>query len=255
MSEWMTALHDWNLDPAAAVARQREMATRLTLTPPWGASPGEWPATITGVDIGFEDGGEVTRAAVVTLDLATLEPLEQQLIRQPTRMPYIPGLLSFRELPAAIAALESLERAPECLMVDGHGIAHPRRLGVAAHLGLWCDLPSFGVAKKRLCGKHGEPGDERGDWVALTDRVREADGELGIIENSELPKREQRSQLGAVLRSRAKVKPVFVSPGQRMNLDTALAMTLHCLGKTKLPEPTRLADQLASRRLKRLRDT
>ena len=193
-------------------------------------------------------------AAVVTLDLATLEPLEQQLIRQPTRMPYIPGLLSFRELPAAIAALESLERAPECLMVDGHGIAHPRRLGVAAHLGLWCDLPSFGVAKKRLCGKHGEPGEERGDWVALTDRVREADGELGIIENTELPKREQRSQLGAVLRSRAKVKPVFVSPGQRMNLDTALAMTLHCLGKTKLPEPTRLADQLASRRLKRLRD-
>ncbi|MFP3366994.1 endonuclease V, partial [Pseudoalteromonas sp. SIMBA_148] len=85
--------------------------------------------------IGFEDGGEVTRAAVVTLDLATLEPLEQQLTRQPTRMPYIPGLLSFRELPAAIAALESLERAPECLMVDGHGIAHPRRLGVAAHLG------------------------------------------------------------------------------------------------------------------------
>lgn len=87
MSEWMTALHDWNLDPAAAVAKQREMATRLTLTPPWGASPGEWPATITGVDIGFEDEGEVTRAAVVTLDLATLEPLEQQLVRQPTRMP------------------------------------------------------------------------------------------------------------------------------------------------------------------------
>ncbi len=254
MSEWTTALHDWNLDPAAAVAKQREMATRLTLTPPWGTSLDEWPATITGVDIGFEDEGEVTRAAVVTLDLATLEPLEQQLTRQPTRMPYIPGLLSFRELPAAIAALESLERAPECLMVDGHGIAHPRRLGVAAHLGLWCDLPSFGVAKKRLCGKHGEPGDARGDWVALTDRVREADGELGIIENTELPRREQRSQLGAVLRSRAKVKPVFVSPGQRMNLDTALAMTLHCLGKTKLPEPTRLADQLASRRLKRLRD-
>lgn len=252
----MSALHDWSLTPTVAVALQRELATRLSLMPPAGwTSPDAWPATITGVDIGFEEEGAITRAAVVTLDLATLEPLEQRLVRQPTRMAYIPGLLSFRELPAAIAALELLQQPPECLMVDGHGIAHPRRLGVAAHLGLWCDLPALGVAKKRLCGKHDEPGEERGDWVALMDRVREPDAALGLIDDPTRAKREQRSRLGAVLRSRINVKPVFVSPGHRMDLETALALTRHCLGKTKLPEPTRLADQLASRRLKQLRES
>ncbi len=249
----MTVLHDWNITSEAAVALQRRLATQLKLVSLW-TSPYQWPTTITGVDIGFEEGGEMTRAAVVTLDLATLEPLEQRVIRQPTRMAYIPGLLSFRELPAAIAALELLEQPPECLMVDGHGIAHPRRLGVAAHLGLWCDLPALGVAKKRLCGKHDEPGEERGDWAVLRDRVREPDAELGVIEDSSLPRRDQRSRLGAVLRSRISVKPIFVSPGHHMDLTTALALTRHCLGKTKLPEPTRLADQLASRRLKQLRE-
>jgi deoxyribonuclease V len=187
---------------------------------------------IAGVDIGFEDGGETTRAAVVVLkwDAAIapdLSVVEQVVYREPTRMPYIPGLLSFREIPAALGAFEKLGVMPELVMVDGQGIAHPRRLGVAAHLGLWLDLPTIGIAKSRLYGKHAEVGAQRGDWVPLY---------------------AGKETIGAAVRSRAKVKPVYVSSGHRITLETSLTWVMRCLGRTKLPEPTRLADRLASRR-------
>jgi deoxyribonuclease V len=156
-----------------------------------------------------------------------LSVVEQVVHREPTRMPYIPGLLSFREIPAALGAFEKLSVIPELVMVDGQGIAHPRRLGVAAHLGLWLDLPTIGIAKSRLYGQHAEVGEQRGDWVPLS---------------------AGQETIGAVLRSRTKVKPVYVSPGHRITLETSLAWVLRCLGRTKLPEPTRLADRLASRR-------
>ncbi|MWJ27104.1 deoxyribonuclease V [Halomonas sediminis] len=220
-------LHDWNLDPKAAIALQRRLASCVELEDRLAPV-----RHLAGVDIGFEAGGEVTRAAVVVLEWPSLGVVEEVVHREPTRMPYIPGLLSFRELPAALAAFGKLSIRPELVMVDGQGIAHPRRLGVASHLGLWLDLPSIGVAKSRLCGRHGEPGPERGDWVPLLDG-----------------RGEQQETIGVVLRSRQGVKPIFVSPGHRISLPTALDWVIQCLGRTKLPEPTRLADRLASRRI------
>lgn len=228
-------LHDWNLEPTKAIALQKRLATHIEREDRLGAV-----RHIAGVDIGFEQGGEVTRAAVVVLtwpddllagcdgdSLAGLEVVEQVVHREPTRMPYIPGLLSFREIPAALAAFDKLTVRPELVMVDGQGIAHPRRLGVASHLGLWLDLPTIGVAKSRLCGVHDAVPGARGEWTPLTHR-----GET----------------IGAVLRTRVGVKPVFVSLGHRISLATSLDWVVKCLGRTKLPEPTRLADRLASRR-------
>jgi len=220
-------LHEWNLAPREARALQTQLAKGVEISDRLTSVK-----HIAGVDIGFEDGGETTRAAVVLLewDPATapkLNVVEQVVHREPTRMPYIPGLLSFREIPAALGAFEKLSVLPELVMVDGQGIAHPRRLGVAAHLGLWLDLPTIGIAKSRLYGKHAEVGEQRGDWVPLY---------------------AGQETIGAVLRSRAKVKPVYVSPGHRITLETSLNWVMRCLGRTKLPEPTRLADRLASRR-------
>ncbi|MDI5891697.1 deoxyribonuclease V [Halomonas rhizosphaerae] len=230
----ISPLHDWNLAPSEAIALQKRLASRVER-----ADRLEPVRHLAGVDIGFEQGGEITRAAVVVLawppgasgefEPATLEIVEQVVHREPTRMPYVPGLLSFREVPAAVAAFDELTVWPELVMVDGQGIAHPRRIGVASHLGLWLDLPTIGVAKSRLCGRHGEPGPARGDWTPLVDGPED-------------------EVIGAVLRSRVKVKPIFVSPGHRVSLPTSLAWVIRCLGPTKLPEPTRLADRLASRR-------
>jgi len=221
------ALHEWNLSPKQAIALQSQLAQQLE------SRDRIDPVTyIAGVDIGFEEGGAVTRAAVVVLkwlpeEAPHLPVVEQVVHREPTRMPYIPGLLSFREIPAALGAFAKLKIQPQLVMVDGQGIAHPRRLGVAAHLGLWLDLPTIGIAKSRLTGKHAEVGEARGDWVPL------------------MAKQEV---IGAVLRTRTNVKPVFVSPGHRLTLRTSLEWVMRCLGPTKLPEPTRLADRLASRR-------
>ncbi|WP_280553706.1 deoxyribonuclease V [Halomonas sp. 25-S5] len=222
-------LHDWNLAPSEAIALQKRLAGRVER-----ADRLDPVRHLAGVDIGFEQNGAITRAAVVVLAWppdaqGDFTVVERVVHREPTRMPYVPGLLSFREVPAALAAFERLEVTPQLVMVDGQGIAHPRRIGVASHLGLWLDLPTIGVAKSRLCGRHGEPGPARGDWTPLVDGP---DDEV----------------IGAVLRSRVKVKPIFVSPGHRVSLPTALEWVTRCLGRTKLPEPTRLADRLASRR-------
>jgi deoxyribonuclease V len=163
----------------------------------------------------------------VVVDVASRELHDSVLIRQPTRMPYIPGLLSFREVPAALAALEALTIQPELLMVDGHGIAHPRRLGVATHLGLISGYPTIGVAKKRLTGRHEEVGEAPESHTLLLDGDE---------------------RIGTVLRSRGRVKPIFISPGHRVGHDTALAWVVRMLTGYKLPEPTRQADKLASNR-------
>lgn len=236
----MIELHEWNLEPQAAIALQRSLAPRVERHDRLGSS--DDIKRIAGVDIGFEDGGETTRAAVVLLDWPSLEPIEEIVHRQPTRMPYIPGLLSFREIPAALGAFKRLSQRPDLVMVDGHGIAHPRRLGVASHLGLWINLPTLGVAKKRLCGKHGDVPSGRGEWTYLSDRRRAEDPEDALVDD------DGGVIIGAMLRSRENVKPVIVSPGHRMSQATALEWVIACLGCTKLPEPTRLADRLASRR-------
>lgn len=182
-------------------------------------------ATVGGADVGFEDGGRVTRAAVVVCDASDMTVLDRQIVRQPTRFPYIPGLLSFREVPAILDAIQGLRRLPDLLLCDGHGYAHPRRLGVACHIGLATDLPTIGVGKTRLVGEHAPAPAERGGWSALRD------GDETI---------------GAVLRTRNRVAPVYVSAGHRINLATAVRHVMACLHRYRLPEPIRAADRLAS---------
>jgi len=185
------------------------------------------PTLIGGADVGFEEDGEVTRAAMVLLSWPELELVEYQIARIPTTMPYIPGFLSFREYPALLAAWEQLSRKPDLLFVDGHGISHPRRLGVASHFGLLVDVPTIGVAKKRLCGKFEPLSPEPGALAPLIDK---------------------QEQLGWVWRSKARCNPLFIATGHRVSQDSALAWVQRCTRGYRLPEPTRWADAVASRR-------
>ncbi len=217
------AVPEWNGDTAAARDLQLRLAAEVVLEDRL-PSP---LRTVAGLDAGFEDGGAITRAAVVLLDADTLLPLESHIARVPTRMPYIPGLLSFRELPALIEAMSKMSTTPDLVFLDGQGIAHPRRLGVAAHFGVASGLPAIGVAKTALTGEYDEPGPQRGDASPLRDR-----GEI----------------IGMAVRSRPRCRPLIVSPGHRVSISTAVELTLRCVTRYRLPEPTRLADRLASRR-------
>jgi deoxyribonuclease V len=214
---------EWDGNTAAARDLQRQLAQKVVLDDDFGPLK-----TVAGVDVGFEDGGKITRAAAVLLDGETLQPLNEVVARLPTCMPYIPGLLSFRELPAVLRALEALGETPDLILSDGHGIAHPRGLGIAAHLGVITGLPTIGVAKTILTGEHGVLGERRGDWVDLLDKT-------GRI-------------IGTVLRSKEKVRPLFISPGNRVSLASAPELVMRYVTRYRLPEPTRLADRLASRR-------
>ncbi|MEQ5835518.1 deoxyribonuclease V [Marinobacter sp. NFXS9] len=183
--------------------------------------------TVAGVDVGFEDHGQTARAAIVILDRTDLTPVDYALARLPTRFPYVPGLLSFRECPVILEALKQLKTMPDLLLCDGQGIAHPRRLGIATHIGLLTGLPSIGVGKSRLTGTHGPVPDTKGEWTPLVD------GDETI---------------GAVLRTRSGVKPLFISPGHRISLPTAIDVVMACITRYRLPETTRWADGLASNR-------
>jgi len=185
---------------------------------------------VAGVDVGFEDGGRTTRAAAAVLTFPSLQLETAAIARQPTRFPYVPGLLSFREAPAVLAAMEQLEMPPDLLLCDGQGIAHPRRLGIASHLGLLLDIPSIGVAKTRLVGTHREVPDKRGAWVPL---------KVG------------KETIGAVLRTRLGVKPLYISPGHRICLESAIDWVMACLTRYRLPETTRWAHRLASEKPKK----
>jgi deoxyribonuclease V len=212
--------HVWDLIPAEARALQGSLAPRAELRDRLGRL-----ALVAGIDVGFEDRGRVTRAAVAVLDLAELRLVESSLARRPTNFPYIPGLLSFREIPAVLDALAALRCAPNLLICDGQGLAHPRRFGLACHLGWLLDAPSIGVAKSRLLGEFTGPPPERGAWVPLVDR-----GDI----------------VGAAVRTRRGTKPVFVSPGHRIDVASAIRLTLTCTNRYRLPEPSRAAHQLAS---------
>lgn len=212
--------HPWDLSPKEAIALQRQLASLVEREDRFGPI-----GRVAGIDVGYEDGGATTRAAVVVLAFPGLELLEQAVARLPTRFPYVPGLLSFREGPAVLAALAQLAAPPDLMLYDGQGIAHPRRLGIASHLGVLLDIPSIGVAKSRLTGTHAEPGPDKGDWVPL------------------LHKEEV---IGAVLRSRRGVAPLYVSTGHRVSLETAIDLVLACTPRYRLPETTRQAHKLAS---------
>lgn len=181
--------------------------------------------TVAGVDAGFEDEGATARAAVVVLSLPELKPVAYALVRGPVRFPYVPGFLSFREAPVIIEALGQLPAPPDLVIVDGQGIAHPRRLGIASHLGVLTGLPTVGCAKSLLTGHHAPVPDERGARVPLTHR---------------------REQVGWALRTRAGTKPVFVSPGHRVGMAAAAELVMACVTRYRLPETTRYAHNLAS---------
>jgi deoxyribonuclease V len=180
---------------------------------------------VAGLDLGFENGGTVARAAVAVLDFPSLALVDSAVAREPTRFPYVPGLLSFREVPACLAALDRLRAVPDLLLCDGQGYAHPRRFGLACHLGVLAGLPSIGVAKSRLIGVHEEPAAARGSWVPLLDG-----GEI----------------IGVVLRTRDAVAPLYVSVGHRISLGSAIRWALACTPRYRLPETTRRAHRLAS---------
>ena len=222
-------LHAWDLSPAQAIALQKTLAGVVVRTDRLGPGGRRAIKRVAGVDAAFADGGRVIRAAAVVLSYPGLDPTDRVLVERPTTFPYIPGLLSFREVPALLEALGRLPAAPDLILCDGHGYAHPRRLGLACHLGLWLDTPTIGVAKSRLTGSHDEPGPAKGDVAWL------------LAGKGERP----RERLGAVMRTRERVKPVYVSAGHRISLRTAMALTLACTTRYRLPEPTRLADKLS----------
>jgi deoxyribonuclease V len=208
------------LSPLEASALQSELAKQVVREMQSGDV-----ATVAGIDVGIHVG--VSRAAVVVLDYPGLETVEYAVATRPVTFPYIPGLLSFREGPVILDALKKLSAAPDLLIFDGQGVAHPRRLGIASHIGLLVDLPSIGCAKSRLCGKYEEPGFERGSHVPLMDK-----GET----------------IGSVVRTRSGVKPVFVSVGHRLDLRTSVDYVLACCRGYRLPETTRRAHLMASKK-------
>jgi deoxyribonuclease V len=217
----MKTLHSWNLSPDEAVKVQAALCERLVLA--WGGRAVE---TIGGVDVDIEK--DQARAAIVVLRYPDPAPVEGVTADAPLVFPYIPGLLAFREGPAVLAAWEKLATKPDLLMFDGQGIAHPRGIGIASQMGLWLETPSIGVAKSRLYGRHAEPGLKRGDRADLH---AEHD-----------PKR----IIGAVLRTREKTNPVFISPGHLIDLAHAVEYVLACCTGYRLPEPTRWAHKFAA---------
>jgi deoxyribonuclease V len=208
--------HPWNLPPAEALALQKELAARVVLEPP----PGLVAHTVAGADISMDRGSDRGFGAIVTLDAGSLEVVSEASAEVQLRFPYIPGLLSFRELPVLAEVWEKMERAPDVVIFDGQGIAHPRRFGIACHGGLLFGVPSIGCAKSILVGRHGELGEERGSTAPLVHR-----GEV----------------VGMAVRTRTGVTPVYVSPGNRMDLDTAVEIVLSVSPKYREPETTRHA--------------
>ncbi len=208
-------LHGWQLSPAEAINLQREMAARVS-TEGWP----ENPRYIAGTDLAVGRAGEMATAAVVVLSYPELKVAEVKLAQGRLEWPYVPGLLSFREAPLVLAAAESLGITPDLFIVDGQGIAHPRRIGLASHLGLFWDIPTIGCAKSLLNGHCEEPGAARRSWTELRDKDE---------------------VIGAAVRTREKVRPVYVSPGHKISLEAAIHWVLACSRGYRLPEPTRLA--------------
>jgi deoxyribonuclease V len=214
-------LHAWNLTPEKASAVQRALRQRLRLEP-----LAEKPLTVAGIDVGYTKGQKVARGAIVVLSYPDLAVLDTSMVEAPVSFPYVPGLLSFREAPVILKAWERLTVIPEVLIFDGHGWAHPRRFGLACHVGLWLDRPSIGCAKSILVGVMGSLEDPRGSTASISHGGEE---------------------IGIALRTRQGVKPVYVSAGHRVDHASAVWIVLGCGGGYRMPEPVRLADKISKR--------
>lgn len=210
-------LHNWDVTYGKAVQIQEDLRKRLIF------SDDQTPVrikTVAGADISYSRGDDLFFAAVVLLEYPSLKVLDTVSYSRRVTFPYIPGLLTFREGPPLLTAFERLTRVPDVVIFDGHGIAHPRGIGLASHMGLFLDVPTIGCAKKRLTGIYEEPGTKRGDYTPLT---KDSD------------------MIGAVVRTKEKVKPVFISQGHKIGLARAIDITLSCCTRYRLPEPTRRA--------------
>jgi deoxyribonuclease V len=214
--------HDWNLKPEAAIALQKQMAAEVITDQPLNLDA---IRTVAGVDVSVKD--DISQAAVVVLTYPALQVIETVRAQMPTPFPYIPGLLSFREGPVLEHAFEQLQHEPDVFIFDGMGIMHPRRLGIAAHMGLWLDRPTIGCGKTWLVGNFAPPDTAQGARSPVTHR-----GDV----------------LGVVLRTRTNVKPVFISVGHKADLDSAITLTLNCITRYRLPEPIRQAHRAAGSR-------
>ena len=215
-------LHTWNVTPAEAVRLQEKLRILVRVR---DDSPRDF-RTVAAMDVSYDRRSPWIYAAVVVLRVPTFEVTDQAVVRSRAAFPYVPGLLSFREAPAGLRAWEQLRARPDCLLCDGHGYAHPRRFGLACHVGLLVDLPTIGCAKSVLVGEYREPGRRRG---SLSDLVH--DGEV----------------VGAAVRTREATSPVFVSVGHRIGLAAAVATVLSCALRYRIPEPIRQAHALVNR--------
>ncbi len=213
-------IHAWDVTPAQAIAIQQRLRRHVLIENCLGSV-----RRIAGVDVGFKHHFTITRAAIAVFDFTTLQLIDSAIAECPTTFPYVPGLLSFREIPAVLEALQQLRQEPDLLLCDGQGIAHPRRIGIASHLGVLTGLPTVGVGKTRLVGSHAPVAEERGACADLLHK-----GE----------------QVGVVVRTRTGVKPVYVSPGHKVNIVTARDYVLACSPRYRLPEPIHHAHRLAS---------
>ncbi|MFQ6042074.1 MAG: deoxyribonuclease V [Candidatus Poribacteria bacterium] len=215
-------LHPWRVTPAEARKIQQQLRQRVIMEDVFDEIH-----TVAGVDIGIKkdkEKGEIAKAAVVILSYPQLELIDQIRVEQPLGFPYIPGLLSFRESPSIIAAFEQLSTEPDLIIADGQGIAHPRRFGIASHLGLILDKPTIGCAKSRLYGRHSQPDMTAGSYAYLYDKE---------------------DIIGAAVRTRKNVNFVYISVGHKISLQSAIQYTLKCCRNYRLPQPTRLAHQVA----------
>ncbi|RKU09616.1 deoxyribonuclease V [Candidatus Poribacteria bacterium] len=219
------ALHSWDVTPEEARQFQNELRSQVVQTDRFGRIN-----TVAGVDIGLKK--DTALASVVVLSFPELQVVESVVTESPVRFPYIPGLLSFREIPPLLTTFAELQTEPDLVIVDGQGIAHPRRFGLASHLGLVLDKPTIGCAKSRLWGRYEEPGSEQGAYTYLTDKEE---------------------VIGAVVRTRANVRVVYVSIGHRISLDSARVWVLACCRGYRLPETTRYAHNAASGKTSRIR--
>jgi len=213
------SLHDWHLSTQEAIALQTKLARDVLDDIPLPLSA---IRTIAGIDVSVKD--DISTAAVVVLSFPELIVIESARAKMPTPFPYIPGLLSFREIPVILRAFEDIQTVPDVLMVDGMGRIHPRKLGIACHLGLWLNLPSLGVGKTPFIGTHAPLSSEKG-------------ASTHILYHDEV--------LGVALRTRENVKPLYISVGHKLDLDSAIAITLACVGKYRQPEPIRQAHNTA----------
>ena len=212
-----TLSHRWDLSPREAALLQKRLAARVIRKDDF-----EKIEVIAGADLSLSADGKDAYAGIILYEFPSLKEIKRVWTKAPLVFPYIPGLLSFREGPILLKAFEKLDRLPDLILFDGQGIAHPRRLGIASHMGLLLDCPTIGCAKSLLCGKYEEPGKKRESFSLLTD---------------------QGETIGVVLRTRDRVKPIFVSLGHRVSLETAIRIVLECHSGYRIPKPTREADQ------------